>query len=96
MPTKDKPGPLPEPVSAQSSSSNPKIFIALIVTLALLLAKCTWYGFDRGSIDDICPQVSELIPEKNHELWMSLSSIYSADSFKLKAVNWLSGAIQVP
>jgi len=96
MPTKDKPGPLPEPVSARSSStSSSKIFITLIVILGLL-AKCTWYGFDRGSIDDVCPQVSELIPEKNYELWMSLSSIYSVDSFKLKVVNWLSGAIQVP
>jgi len=96
MPTKDKPGPLPEPVSARSSSSSSKnIFIALIVTLALL-AKCTWYGFDRGSIDNVCSQVSELIPEKNYELWKSLSSTYSTDSFKFKAVNWLSGAIQVP
>lgn len=99
MPTKDGPGPLPEPVSAHSpsTSSSKRIFIALIVTLTLL-AKCTWtwYGFDRGSIDGVCSQVSELIPERNYELWESLSNTYSTDSFKLKAVNWLSGAIQVP
>ena len=99
MPTKDGPGPLPEPVSAHSpsTSSSKRIFIALIVTLTLL-AKCTWtwYGFDRDSIDGVCSQVSELIPERNYELWESLSNTYSTDSFKLKAVNWLSGAIQVP
>ena len=97
MSTKNKPGPLPEPVSAQSPLRNLKMtsFVAFIAILCLL----AWHSFGRvdyGSIDSICPQVPELIPEKNYELWESLSNIYSTDSFKLKAINWLSGAVQVP
>ncbi|KIM59101.1 hypothetical protein SCLCIDRAFT_1039128 [Scleroderma citrinum Foug A] len=97
MSTKDKPGPPPEPVSAQSSLRNSKMtsFVAFIVIVSLL----AWHSFDhvdRGSIDDVCPQASALIPEKNYKLWESLSNTYSTDSFKLKAINWLSGAVQVP
>ena len=97
MSTKNKPGPLPEPVSAQSPLRNSKMtsFVAFIAILCLL----AWHSFRRvnyGSIDSICPQVPELIPEKNYELWESLSNIYSTGSFKLKAIDWLAGAVQVP
>lgn len=99
MATKDEPGSLPEPISvhSRSRSSKKSIFIVLTVILVLLI-KFIWHNFDRVHqlpTHDICPQVSELIPEKNYELWESLARTYSTDSFKLKAVNWLSGAIQV-
>ena len=70
-------------------------FVAFIAILSLL----AWHSFDHIDhefIDDVCPQVSKLIPEKNYELWESLSNAYSTDSFKLKAIDWLSGAVQVP
>ena len=70
-------------------------FVAFIVIVSLL----AWHSFDHvdhGSIDDVCPQASALVPEKNYKLWESLSNTYSTDSFKLKAINWLSGAVQVP
>lgn len=97
MSTKDKPGPLSEPASAQSPLRNSKTtaFVVFLVILSLL----AWHIFDyrdHGPINDVCPQVSELLPGKNYELWDSLSNTYSTDSFKLKAINWLSGAVQVP
>ena len=76
-------------------NSKMTAFVAFIAILSLL----AWHSFDHidhGFIDDVCPQVSELIPEKNYELWESLSNAYSTDSFKLKAIDWLSGAVQVP
>ena len=99
MATKDELGSLPEPISVhpRSRSSKRSVFIVLTVIL-LLQIKSIWHNFDRIHqlpIHDICPQVSELIPEKNYELWESLARTYSTDLFKLKAVNRLSGAIQV-
>ncbi|KAL4076563.1 hypothetical protein V8B97DRAFT_2102693 [Scleroderma yunnanense] len=100
MPTKGAPGQLPEPISTQPSlkSSKKAVLLALIAILGLL-AKCTWNGFDythHGPHDYVCPQASVLIPEKNYELWETLNSTFSIGSFKLKAVDWLSGAVQVP
>lgn len=71
-----------------------------IVTLVAVLGLCAWHSFNHVDVhlsnDGVCPQVSELIPDKNYALWESLSSTYSTDMFKLKAVDWLSGAVQIP
>ncbi|KAL4073057.1 hypothetical protein V8B97DRAFT_1869576 [Scleroderma yunnanense] len=96
MYTKENPGPIS--IQPPSRSSKKTALFALIAILGLL-AKWTWQSFDYiddGPISDVCPQVSALIPEKNYELWEGLRSTYSTDSFKSKAVNWLSGAVQVP
>ncbi|KAH9945712.1 carboxypeptidase S [Amylocystis lapponica] len=44
----------------------------------------------------LCPQASPLIPEKNGELWQSMIETYKSDAFLGRAVNWLSGAVQIP
>ncbi|KIO07677.1 hypothetical protein M404DRAFT_136116 [Pisolithus tinctorius Marx 270] len=49
-----------------------------------------------GALADICPQVRQLIPHSNLEIWVSLGATYDTDVFKAKAVSWLAGAVQVP
>lgn len=99
MSPKDKQVPLPEPVAARLQLRYPNK-IALVALVAVLgLLACTWHSFNRveqSFIDRVCPQTLELIPEKNYELWENLNSTYSTNSFKLKAVARLSGAVQIP
>lgn len=45
---------------------------------------------------DICPQVSELIPKSNGALWKTLGDTYETDAFKMRAVDWLAGAVRIP
>jgi len=45
---------------------------------------------------DICPQVSELIPTSNFALWKTLGDTYGTDAFKMRAVDWLAGAVRIP
>lgn len=68
---------------------------------------CWWHDpsiiyplkFDHGGTDaltDICPQVRQLIPHSNLDIWETLGATYDTDAFKAKAVSWLAGAVQVP
>lgn len=96
---KDKQAPLPEPVSARPQLKGPKKTALAVLVAILGLLACAWHSFDHNdhiSTDDVCPQTPELVPDKNYALWESLSNIYSTNSFKLKAVDWLSGAVRVP
>jgi Gly-Xaa carboxypeptidase len=43
-----------------------------------------------------CVQADALIPEKHGDLWTNLSSTIRSNNFKLKAVDWLSRAVQIP
>ncbi|CDO73281.1 hypothetical protein BN946_scf185008.g43 [Trametes cinnabarina] len=45
---------------------------------------------------DLCPQASAVVPEKNGELWKSLGKTFDSDAFKMRAVQWLGGAVRVP
>jgi Gly-Xaa carboxypeptidase len=45
---------------------------------------------------DLCPQVDELVPEKNGVIWESLQDTYSTSEFKTRAVDWLGGAVRIP
>ncbi|OAX43947.1 carboxypeptidase S [Rhizopogon vinicolor AM-OR11-026] len=45
---------------------------------------------------DLCPQVDELIPEKNGVIWESLQDTYSTEEFEARAVDWLGGAVRIP
>jgi Gly-Xaa carboxypeptidase len=45
---------------------------------------------------DLCPQVDELVPEKNRVIWESLQDTYSTEEFKARAVDWLGGAVRIP
>lgn len=43
-----------------------------------------------------CPQTDPLHPERNGVLWESLSATFGTETFKNKAIDWLSGAVKVP
>ncbi|KAI5124192.1 hypothetical protein M0805_005043 [Coniferiporia weirii] len=44
----------------------------------------------------LCPQVEQLLPEKNKVLWDQLSDQLGTSSFKEKSIDWLAGAVRVP
>uniref|UniRef100_A0A0W0GA04 Putative carboxypeptidase S n=1 Tax=Moniliophthora roreri TaxID=221103 RepID=A0A0W0GA04_MONRR len=44
----------------------------------------------------LCSQYSELVPKKNSALWSSLGETFDTEEFKIRAIDWLAGAIQVP
>ena len=50
-----------------------------------------WYR-DGG---ESCPQADVLVPQANGPLWNSLSAVYASDNFKVRAVNWLGGAVRI-
>lgn len=43
-----------------------------------------------------CPQVDALVPQRDSDLLGNISDLISTADFKTKAINWLSGAVQVP
>lgn len=51
---------------------------------------------DHSDRQAVCPQVGQLLPDSNKELWEKLSDQISTDEFKTTAIQWLSGAVQVP
>lgn len=52
-------------------------------------------GFSKPS-DDLCPQAAPLTPSKYKDVWEDLGSMYGTDDFKMKAVDWLAGAVRIP
>ncbi|KAF9218981.1 carboxypeptidase S [Gyrodon lividus] len=87
--------------SGTSSMSKKTALIAFAALAVTLLARGTRIFCNHPQSDDltngtVCAQVSELIPEKNSALWETLSTTYSTEAFKMKAVDWLSGAVQLP
>ncbi|KIJ65653.1 hypothetical protein HYDPIDRAFT_88243 [Hydnomerulius pinastri MD-312] len=87
--------------SKTSSISTKTALIAFAVLATTLLVKGT-HIFCQNSVPhdltnvEVCPQASELIPEKNNAIWTKLSNTYGTETFKMKAVDWLSGAVQIP
>ncbi len=60
------------------------------------LRKACGFG---GTVDEaaaFCPQVEALYPEKNSALWSDMGTMIGTDAFRTHAINWLSGAVQVP
>lgn len=83
--------------------------IAFKITLvtALVISTSTYFrvakrplnGFPVGTPEDgidLCPQVDELVPEKNGVIWESLQQAYSTEEFKARAIDWLGGAVRIP
>ncbi|KAI6041920.1 carboxypeptidase S [Pisolithus marmoratus] len=104
-------GSLPEPISMKPlnrHSATRTIYLFAAVGILGLLVNYTWwhdlsttylYKFNHGgtaALANICPQVSELIPQRNFDIWESLGATYDTDAFQEKAVSWLAGAVQVP
>ena len=74
---------------------------ALAITFfARVTHKHLWHSISSTSLDpangDLCHQAPALIPVKNNALWETLTAIYGTEAFQSKAVDWLSGAIQIP
>ncbi|KAH8116276.1 carboxypeptidase S [Phellopilus nigrolimitatus] len=64
-----------------------------------------WGTLDRIGVFDhvrpvrteaLCPQVEQLLPERNKVLWDAVGERFGTDAFKEKAIDWLSGAVRVP
>lgn len=81
--------------------------IAFKITLvtALAISASTYFVkrplniFPVGTLEngvDLCPQVDELVPEKNGVIWESLQLVYSTEEFKARAIDWLGGAVRIP
>jgi Gly-Xaa carboxypeptidase len=99
------PGVLP-PRTRRTLSSGGRI-VALrtgLVVLAVFASTFLWrapygigpYHSHQEFNADICPQVSELIPKSNGALWRTLGDTYETDAFKMRAVDWLAGAVRIP
>ncbi|KAH7929100.1 carboxypeptidase S [Leucogyrophana mollusca] len=69
---------------------------AIILSTALAKGFSHFHDSGRELSTGVCPQVAELVPQKNGALWESLGSIYGTDKFKMRAVNWLGGAVRIP
>ena len=50
-----------------------------------------WYRGDGES----CPQVDALVPQANGALWNSLGMAYASNDFKIRAAEWLGGAVRI-
>ncbi|GAW01633.1 carboxypeptidase s [Lentinula edodes] len=46
-------------------------------------------------ISSLCPQAEVLVPHINHELWSAVGEGMSTNDFKIIAIDWLSGAVQI-
>ncbi|KAG2145101.1 hypothetical protein DEU56DRAFT_788792 [Suillus clintonianus] len=97
------PGVLP-PRTGKLSSGRILTLRTGLVVLAVFASTFLWrapygigpYHSHQKVNADICPQVSELIPKYNGALWKTLGDTYETDTFKMRAVDWLSGAVRIP
>lgn len=76
-------------------------FWILLGVAQLIFWRATSDSFDHistydKSSDDFCPQVSELLPNKNGKVWQQLSETFSSEGFKARAINWIGDAVRVP
>lgn len=72
---------------------------ALAISASTYFVKRPLNGSTVGTLEngiDLCPQVGELVPEKNGVVWESLQHVYSTEEFKTRAIDWLGGAVRIP
>lgn len=72
---------------------------ALAISASTYSVKRFSNSFPVGTLEDgvdLCPQVDELVPEKNGVIWESLQQAYSTGEFKARAIDWLGGAVRIP
>lgn len=104
----EKVGELPG-VHARISTTKPckaKVVASKIALVALAVYVSTYFvkrpfssiptGNLNEDVTDLCPQVDELVPEKNGAIWGNLQDTYSTEEFKARAVDWLGGAVRIP
>ncbi|KAJ2920853.1 hypothetical protein H1R20_g16240, partial [Candolleomyces eurysporus] len=49
-----------------------------------------------STFEDGCPQADVLLPSNHHGLWSTLTRQIASEDFRKEAVEWLSGAVQIP
>ncbi|KAG9312990.1 hypothetical protein JVU11DRAFT_6428 [Chiua virens] len=103
--SEELPGLLPRQKTLGVSSRVAKTALIALAALAITLFGRTAHKqlshcLQSASVvpvnSDLCPQAPSLIPVKNNALWATLTEIYGTEGFRSKAVDWLSGAIQIP
>jgi Gly-Xaa carboxypeptidase len=74
--------------------------VALAVYVSTNFVKRPFSSIPTGNlkedVTDLCPQVDELVPEKNGAIWENLQDTYSTEEFKARAIDWLGGAVRIP
>lgn len=96
--------PTTTPEVKRRSSVIKKLHLVPLLLLAVALYKYgCFHSFTDGAVDlseelknELCPQPKPLSPEKNAELWESLGKNYETKEFQKKAIDLLSGAVQIP
>ncbi|KAK7005667.1 Gly-X carboxypeptidase [Favolaschia claudopus] len=95
------------PVPLQAPPRKPQwarrlTLVALLSSVAITTSICmnvvhrNFDLFDHDTAASGCPQVDALTPERNSDILGSVSDLLATSDFKTKAINWLSGAVQVP
>lgn len=86
------------PPKSPVSKTKAVIYVALLILCQCLFWKYAAFdnllGGNKGV--DLCPQATELVPQKNVKVWRSLGETFRTKDFKTRAVNWLGGAVRVP
>jgi hypothetical protein len=74
------------------------IFIVLYRLTTGLWEAARLAHFDNdGEYDYLCPQAGELVPNKHADVWKDLvNGKLTTEEFKSQAIEWLSGAVQIP
>ena len=89
-------------IRSKSTASRAKtvICVALFILSQCLFWKHTEFDFPsfgaQQSSESLCPQATELFPQKNGKIWQHLAETFSTNDFKRRAVNLLGGAVRIP
>lgn len=74
-----------------------------LITFILILTYFFWnpakfniLPLSNANSKSLCPQAAELTPQKHGDVWEFLSKSFATDDFRTRAIDWLSGAVQVP
>ncbi len=97
-----------KPESTKTTVLVKHVVLALAALTALALFQCRGRGLlglgpdisagdaATGAQDAACVQVEPLVPVQNSELWNVTGAAISSESFKSRAVSWLSDAVKIP
>ena len=97
---------LPSEFPSGQQKSNRTKAVRLVILLGLFaLAQYFWTSsstafnvppFANKDLQGLCPQAAELTPQKNEKVWKLLNKSFSTGDFKIRAIDWLGGAVRVP
>jgi len=84
---------------AKAVASKIALVVLAICVSTYFIKRPSGFPIQVGALEDgadLCPQVDELVPEKNGMIWESLQDMYGTEDFKTRAVDWLGGAVRIP